>query len=283
MAEVIAPPFDLARYSAAVFDLDGTVWLSETPMPGAIEFVDRARAAGLTITFATNATFASVARIHELLVACGLGRPEDAVVTGGRVVARSLAALGVTEVIAEAPPAMVEAMREEGIRLVATHGFEIPSDWTSPSPQRAVVMGASRAATFGNVERIGHLASLGHPLYVTSLDPGFPALDRMEPGGGMLVAAVRALYDVVPIVLGKPSRQYADVVRASVRSDGPIVMFGDSQRADIGTAALLGADGVLVSPSGTVRDDLTRPQYVTAGWGHPIEPFAGHRRGQEAQ
>ena len=27
--------FDVTRYTAAVFDLDGTVWLSEIPIPGA--------------------------------------------------------------------------------------------------------------------------------------------------------------------------------------------------------------------------------------------------------
>ena len=39
-------------------------------------------------------------------------------------------------------------------------------------------------------------------------------------------------------------------------------MFGDSQRADIGIAELLGADGVLVT-TGDRRPDLPQPHYVT--------------------
>lgn len=262
---VEARAFDLSRYVAAVFDLDGTVWLSEEPMPGAVEFVDRCRQLGITITFATNATAFSVADLQARLIGCGLGREGDAVVTGGSVVATSLASLGIHEVVAEVPPAMRAALAEAGTTVTTFPGLDIPVSWNSPAAGRAVVLGASRAATFGSVERIGHLASLGHPLYVTSLDPGYPALGRLEPGGGMLVAAVRALYDVDPIVLGKPSPQYAAVIRASLRADGPVVMFGDSQRADIGIAEYLGADGVLIAPAGRASADLVRPHFVTSG------------------
>jgi HAD superfamily hydrolase (TIGR01450 family) len=271
-------PFDITDYDAAVFDLDGTVWLSETPIPGATMFVDRCRAAGLTITFATNATALGVDHLSTRLVACGLGRPEDAVVTGGSVVASTLARLGVLEVIAECPPAMAEVMRAQGITVMTLPvDAAIPDDWMSPLPGRAVALGASRAATFGSVERIGHLASIGHPLYVTSLDPGFPSLGRIEPGGGMLVAAARALYDIDPIVLGKPSQHYADAIRDSLPADARIVMFGDSQRADIGTAEFLGADGVLVT-SREPRPELPSPRYVTARVGDPVLEFASQEQ-----
>jgi HAD superfamily hydrolase (TIGR01450 family) len=257
-------PFDIARYGASVFDLDGTVWLSDTPIPGAIDFVDDCRDAGLTITFATNATAVSVPRLTELLVGCGLARPGDGVVTGGSVVAEALVRIGISEVVAEAPPAMLQTLLDAGIEICEAEG------WEHARPHRAVVLGASRAATFGSVELIGRLASIGHPLYVTSLDPGFPAHGRMEPGGGMLVAAIRALYDVEPIVLGKPSAPYAEAVRRAAGTDGPFVFFGDSQGADIGTAHLLGADGVLIVGSRRVRPDLPPPHYVTSALGQEV-------------
>lgn len=267
------PSFDLSRYKAAVFDLDGTVWLSGRPIPGAREFVDRCRDQGLTVAFATNATAIPAEQLLESLLACGLGRPSDAVITGGSVVARTLVELGITEVVAEAPRAMLDAMASLGIAIAdLTDDGHVPDDWSQPSPGRAVVMGASRGATFGRVERIGHLAAAGHTLYVTSLEPGYPALGRMEPGGGMLVAAVRVLYDVEPIVLGKPSRYYADVVRRTLATDGPIVMIGDSQRADIGTARFLGADGVLVT-SKPLAADLPVPHYVAPSLADPIVAY----------
>jgi ribonucleotide monophosphatase NagD (HAD superfamily) len=269
----MAPPFDLSRYEAAVFDLDGTVWLSEQPMPGAVAFVDRCRELEMTITFATNATALSVEHLTAALIACGLGRAGDSVVTGGSVVARSLAQRGVSDVVAEAPPAMRDTIAATGATVTTIEGTDLPTGWHEPAAHRALVLGASRMATFGAVERIGYLATLGHPLYATSLEPGFPALGRMEPGGGMLVAAARALYDVEPIVLAKPSEVYADAVRETVRADAPVVVFGDSQRADIGIAAHLGADGVLVSPSGRARDDLPSPHYITTGLDAEIRTY----------
>jgi HAD superfamily hydrolase (TIGR01450 family) len=249
------------------------VWLSEIPIPGAIEFVDRCRANGLSILFATNATQITVEHLGRRLLACGLGRSEDVVVTSGIVVARTLAKLGVLEVTAEAPPAMVDSIRAQGVAVTTLSvDAPIPEDWITPLPGRAVVMGASRTATFGSVERIGHLASIGHPLYVTSLDPGFPSLGRIEPGGGMLVAAARALYDIDPIVLGKPSQHYADAIREQLPRDARIVVFGDSQRADMGIAEFLGADGVLVTTT-EPRPDLPRPQYVTARVGDTVREF----------
>ena len=107
----MATPFDLSRYAAAVFDLDGTVWLTDTPIPGAIEFLDECRRLGLTVTFATNATAVTVPRLAELLIGCGLATVDDVVVTGGSVVARTLSELRISEVVAEAPPAMIDAGR----------------------------------------------------------------------------------------------------------------------------------------------------------------------------
>jgi glycerol 3-phosphatase-2 len=265
--------FDLARYDAAVFDLDGTVWLGEDPIPGAAEFVDECRDRGLTVTFATNATALSAGTIAEKLIVCGLGQPGDGVVTGGIVVASSLAARRVREVVAVAPPAMVDAITASGVAVLDPADLAT-SDW-SLAADRAVAIGAYREATVGALETIGRLHAHGHPLFVTSLDPSFPGKGRLEPGGGTLVAAVSAMYPTAPIVLGKPSEAYAAVVAESVRSTGRIVMFGDSQRADIGTAHLLDADSVFITgPRNTqVRDDLPFPTFVTERLGKPTLPF----------
>ena len=125
-------------------------------------------------------------------------------------------------------------------------------------------MAAYREATFGKVELIGRLANLGHPLYVTSLDASFPATGpaRTRRRDARHRHADR-VPERCPIPLGKPSQPYADEVRRLLRSDGPIVMFGDSQRADIGIAELLGADGVLINANLRVAHDLAQPHYVT--------------------
>ena len=73
-------------------------------------------------------------------------------------------------------------------------------------------------------------------------------------------------------MLGKPSQHYADAIRESLPADARIVVFGDSQRADIGIAEYLDADGVLVT-GGEPRPDLPRPHYVTARVGDVVREF----------
>ncbi|MEO6570351.1 MAG: HAD hydrolase-like protein, partial [Ilumatobacteraceae bacterium] len=113
---------------------------------------------------------------------------------------------------------------------------------------------------------------------LSSQDPGFPTDGGIEPGGGALLAAARAMYDFEPITVGKPSRLYADAVAEALgRPTGRIAMFGDSQRADMGIAGHLGADGILVTGYSVqpVVSGLPAPTYVCTSLAD--EPMAHHR------
>jgi ribonucleotide monophosphatase NagD (HAD superfamily) len=92
----------------------------------------------------------------------------------------------------------------------------------------------------------------------------------------VLFAALSVMYDVDPIVLGKPSRPYADAVADAV--GGPstrIAMIGDSQSADIGIAALLGCDSVFLSRYAIKAIDTTlvAPTYVAASLADEFVPY----------
>jgi HAD superfamily hydrolase (TIGR01450 family) len=267
--------FDLTRYAACVFDLDGTVWLGATPIPGAIDVLDRCRAGGTQVAFATNAIVVTPQELSERLVACGLAHPDEPVVTGGTVMTQTVVASGAATVAAVVPPALAGQLDDAGVAVV------VPDDpltraFGEPCPEFALVMAASRQATIGSLERLGRLAAAGHRVYVSSQDAGFPTDDGIEPGGGVLLAAARTMYDFEPITVGKPSRFYADAIAAALGSvDGPIAVFGDSQRADMGIAGHLGADGILLTGYSLrpIDPDLPRPTYVAATLADVPQPF----------
>ena len=267
--------FDIGRYAAAVFDLDGTVWLSDTPMPGAVEFLDGCRAAGLSITFATNATAIAVDRLTELLVACRLARPGDGVVTGASVVARSLPRLGVRQVVAEVPPAMQAAIEAQGVEVLTTDGVHTPAGWDTPllgpgGGDRSLAGCDVRQGRAGRAARQGRAPALRRPRSTPASRPPVGS----SPAAGCWSPPCAPSTTSTPTVMAKPSIQYAEAIREAAGSDGPFVMFGDSQRADIGTARLLGADGVLISVTGAIdRADLPRPHYITPGLHAPIIDF----------
>lgn len=270
--------FDLAAYDACVFDLDGTVWLGATdPIPGAAEFLQRCRDAGVTVAYATNAVTQSPEYLSDRLVAAGLAVSGEPVITTGLVITRTLAAQGVTRVAAVLPAVLEASLAEAGIEVLSPDDVDV-AGFGPVDRSRALVLASHRGATVGSIERLGRLAVAGHRMYLSSTEPGFPVVGGLEPGGGVLLAALTALYDVTPIVLGKPSPEYAAVVAEVVGgSSTRIAMIGDSQRADIGIAHLLGCDGVLLTGHSIKGIDhgLPAPTYVATSLADQFVAYVG--------
>lgn len=271
-----AEPFDLSRYDAAVFDLDGTVWLGAAdPIYGAADFLRRCRDFGLRVAYATNAIAYSPETLSDRLVAAGLAKPDEPVVTSGLVITRTLAAAGVERVAAVIPDALADSLRRAGIEVVSPNDVDA-NEFGPVDTSRALVMASYRGATIGAIERLGRLAIAGHRLFISSKDAGFPLAGGMEPGGGTLFAALTALYDVEATVLGKPSPQYAATVADAVDTEPTrIAMFGDSQRADIGIARELDSDGILLTGYSVKPIDpaLPAPTYVAPTLADEIVPY----------
>lgn len=269
--------YDPTRYDAFVLDLDGTVWLGpDAPIAGAREFLEGCRDRGAAIAFATNAIVHSPETLSAQLVHLGLARRDEPVVTSGTVIVRTLVEEGTELVAAVIPHQLEESLLQAGIAVVSPNDVTV-DDFGPIGPERALVMASSRGATIGAIERLGRLAVAGHRTYVSSKDAGFPIVGGIEPGGGVLFAALTAMYDVEATVLGKPSSQYAAVVAAAVGgTDRRILMCGDSQRADIGIAHDLGCDSVLLTGHSVrpVAPDLPSPTFVAASLADPFEPFA---------
>jgi HAD superfamily hydrolase (TIGR01450 family) len=272
-------PFDLANYDACVFDLDGTVWLGATdPIAGAADFLQRCRDEGKRIAYATNAIVHAPETLSERLCEVGLALPGEPVVTSGLVITRTLAERGVERVAAVIPEALATALAGAGIQVMLPDDLD-PDDFGPVDSSRALVMASFRGATIGSIERLGRLAAAGHPLFLSSRDPGFPVTGGIEPGGGVLFAALTTMYDVTAIVLGKPSPEYAAAVADAVGGPGQrIAMIGDSQRADIGIAVELGCDSVLLTGYSVRPIDtaLPVPTFVASTLADPFEPYGGH-------
>ena len=118
--------------------------------------------------------------------------------------------------------------------------------WRSPRPEAAIALGGWPDARLGDIETVGMLAAAGFPLYVTSLEPGFPNATGYQAGAGMMIAAARALHRFEVIVCGKPSASYAAAVLDALPLQARVLMVGDSPNADVGLAGQMGADSLLL-------------------------------------
>jgi HAD superfamily hydrolase (TIGR01450 family) len=256
--------FSIDSYDAVVFDLDGTLWLGGTPLPGAAEFIERCRMGGARVMAATNISITPAAKVRERLVSAGLFRVDELVMTASVALAATAKKMGVRHAAVLAGEGIGVALMEQ--RIVV---HEVPamdrSPWLAAREGHVLAMGGWPEARLGDIETVGQIAANGTPLLVTSNEPGFPAAHGWEPGAGMMLAAAKALHRFEPIVCGKPSQGYADAVRSMLGDDDAnlrLLMVGDSQLADIGLAQLLGADSLQLVGRRAVASGLAQPTFV---------------------
>lgn len=222
-----------------VLDLDGVVWLADTPIAGAAEAVARLRAAGERVLFATNNSFPPRAETEAKLARFGI--PAE-----GDVVSSPMAAARLVEpgerVLVAGGPGIVEAVRERGAVPVRDGDAEV------------VAVGFHRDFDYERLRIAARAVDRGARLVATNDDATYPTPDGPIPGGGALVAAVAYATGVTPIVAGKPHGPMVELVRAAGGDEGTVV--GDRPDTDGAFARRLGYRFALVLTGVTARADL---------------------------
>jgi HAD superfamily hydrolase (TIGR01450 family) len=222
-----------------VLDLDGVVWLSGRPIPGADEAVARLRGAGVRVLFATNNSSPTLAELRRRLDRCGIGAADEDLLRSADVAA-GLLQPGTTAMVL-GDDGIVEALAGRGVTVVQ----EGPAD--------AVVVGWTRGFTFDAVDRAARAVRAGARLVGTNEDPTFPTPDGLVPGAGALLAAVSTAAEAAPEVAGKPHRPTAQAIVDRVGAAELRAMVGDRPTTDGALADQLGIPFALVL-SGVTRE-----------------------------
>jgi len=222
-----------------VLDLDGVVWLSADPIPGAAEAVARLRAAGERVLFCTN--------FSGRLLADQEAQLEDhGIPAHGDVLTSAMAAARLVEpgerVLICGGPGVAEAMQARGAIPVRDGDAD------------AVAVGFHREFDYERLRIAARAVDRGARLIATNDDATLPTPDGPIPGGGALVAAVAYATGVEAIVAGKPHQPMADLVLAVGGPEGTVV--GDRPSTDGGLAVRLGYRFALVLTGVTHEADL---------------------------
>jgi 4-nitrophenyl phosphatase len=215
-----------------VLDLDGVVWLTGRPIPGADEAVDRLRGAGVRVLFATNNAAPTRAELHRQLAHCGIMADDADLLTSADVTAGLLAPGSSAVVIGSG--GLVEALSRRAVTVVP----EGPAD--------AVVVGLTRDLSYDALARAASAVRAGARFIGTNGDPTFPTPEGLMPGAGALLAAVSTAAEATPEVAGKPHRPTADAIAARVAAGELRAMVGDRPGTDGRLAAQLGIPFALV-------------------------------------
>lgn len=231
------PPALVDSYDAALFDLDGVVYLGPEPVPGAADGLARLRRREVTIGFVTNNAARPPEEVARHLVDLGIAAQTDDIVTAAQAGATLLG----EHVPAGAPvlvvgtDALADEVRRVGLRVV-TRLDQHPV---------AVIQGYHPQLQWSDLSLAAHAIQRGALWVATNTDSTRPTDLGLVPGNGAAVAVVRTAVDRDPLVAGKP---YRPLMEATLRRTGAdrAIFVGDRLDTDIAGAVAVGIDSLLV-------------------------------------
>jgi HAD superfamily hydrolase (TIGR01450 family) len=251
------PPEMFGGYA---FDLDGTVHIGGTPLPGAVETLARIRAAGRPVVFVTNNPLHTAEDYASMLRDLGIEASAADVVTATDAL--------VSYLTAAHPAARLLVVGETPLRrtLVAS-GFAVTDE---PNATDVVVASFDRSFDYAKLYAAYRAVRLhGARLVATNPDPYCPTPDGGLPDCAAMLAAIEACTGArAEAIAGKPSSHMAAAVLDRLGSGAPAAMVGDRLATDMVMARRAGLVGVLVLTGATRPADLAacdparRPDYV---------------------
>ncbi|GAA2709873.1 MULTISPECIES: HAD-IIA family hydrolase [Actinoplanes] len=249
-------------YDLAVFDLDGVVFLIDKPIPGAAEAVERLRADGTSIAYATNNASRRAADVATLLNGMGVSAESAEVLTS----AGAAAALIAEHVPAGSPVLVVGA---EALRGEVRDAGLTPVESADDAPV-AVVQGYGPEVGWKILSEAALAVRAGATWYATNTDRTLPSPRGPLPGNGSLVAVLRTALDREPdVVVGKPQPALFTTAASLAKAEKPLAI-GDRLDTDIQGAVGAGMDSLLVLTGVSGPADLLaasaerRPTFVSA-------------------
>lgn len=244
----------LDRYDRFVFDLDGTIWRGTTLLPHAADVLAEVRRRGVPVAFLTNNGSRSGREVSETLRGAGIEAAPEHVVTSGRASRRLLEdrGLGGRTCFVVGSAGLREELEPLGLRFL---------DEADGERADVVVVTRDEEFTYGRLRAASRAIARGAFFAATNPDPTFPVEDGFWPGGGSIVAAVRAASGgAEPVYAGKPERpMLEEAERAIGGPDGRTLLVGDRPASDLESARRMGWAGALVLTGVTDDPDPIDP------------------------
>jgi HAD superfamily hydrolase (TIGR01450 family) len=246
-------------YDGYAFDLDGTVYLGDRALPGAVDSIARLRADGRPVVFVTNKPLELASDYAAKLTRLGIPATEADVVTAVESTVHYLQANHRAAVLLTVAESAVD-------KVLAEAGFVLTSE---PASAEVVVVSFDRTFDYAKLNAAYRAVRLhGARLVATNPDPFCPTPDGGLPDCAAMLAAIEACTGArAEAVTGKPSRYMADAVLARLGLPAErVALVGDRLTTDMVMAETAGMVGVLVLSGVAVSDDVAagpaRPRHV---------------------
>jgi HAD superfamily hydrolase (TIGR01457 family) len=246
----------LSTVRGFLLDMDGTFYLSDRLLEGALRFIDLLRAQKKEFLFLTNNSSKSRRQYADKISRLGLFIPEELVLTSGEATALYLKrGHPGARLFVVGTPSLEEEFRQ--------HGFQL--DEQEPD---FLVLGFDTTLTYQKLWMLCDLVRAGLPYIATHPDFNCPTETGWMPDVGAMIAFVNAATGREPdLVVGKPNRLIVDAAAAKMNLPvDQLAMIGDRLYTDIALGQSSGIVTVLVLSGETKIEDLNdspfQPDYT---------------------
>ncbi|MFH0885059.1 MAG: HAD-IIA family hydrolase [Candidatus Micrarchaeota archaeon] len=243
------------QIDAAIFDLDGTLFLGKTLINGALETIDALQKSGIKTLYLTNAGTRSRKGVAEKLDALGFPARAEEVYCGSYLLSRYIMEThkGKT-VFPVGEPGLCEELRRNGIAVDE-----------SGKDCGIVAVCLDRTLTYEKLGKAHVLLRKGALFLATNKDHIFPTENGTMPGAGAIVAALEFSSERTPHVVGKPNPMAFELMKAEHKIEsGRTIMVGDRLDTDIAFARNCGMKSALVLTGNSKKSDIgdLKPDFV---------------------
>ncbi len=231
--------FRTASERGVLFDIDGVLVTSWSPLPGAREALEWVRSAGARRAFLTNTTSKTAGDIATALRACGLDVDGAEIVTAARLTGEHLRN--------HYPGQRVHVLTDGPLDDLGG-GFDlVEADDPAGPPDVVVLGGAGPTFTHDALSRVFEFLLLKIPVVAMHRSNAWATAQGQRIDTGLYLEGLCRVTGTTPVVVGKPSpvgfRTAAELMGLDPTA---VMMVGDDVRADVLASQVTGMRGVLV-------------------------------------
>lgn len=241
-----------------MLDLDGTLYIGNEPLPGAIDCIRQLRERGIQLRFLTNTTTKSQDELVAQLRVMGFGLEEDELISAP--IGARLELINLQEKLQRPVriwPVLADSIKQDFGEFI----------WDEKTPDYIVLGDIGDAWNLTLINRLFNVIHSGANLIALHKNRCWQTEDGLKADIGFFVAGLEYICSKNALVMGKPNRDFFKRVLDSVGVDAmDALMVGDDIDSDIDGAQQLGIRGCLVR-TGKYREAYAeqspvRPNYI---------------------
>ena len=235
---------------SCLFDLDGTVYRGQSPIEGAVNFINRLKKNDIKYKFITNRSDRSSEEVSAHLNRMGIISTPGSVITS---------AMGVA---AHTKGRRVYVLGSDNLRD-CIRGSEAIITGDQPED---VVIGFDGKINFDDIRDVCQKIFLGARFLATNPDVWIQSELGIVPENGSILAVITSITKIQPIIIGKPNSPMIEIAFSDpdIKRDSAIII-GDNLDTDIAAANSIGLRSILLL-TGVTNSKTAEASVIKASW-----------------